>query len=36
MQDNNIIDYTSRQIKVDERNYLIHDSKFAIAVFALK
>lgn len=35
MQDSNVIEYASRQLKVNERKYLIHDSEFAIVVFAL-
>ena len=36
MQERNVIAYASRQLKVHERNYLIHDLELAAAVFALK
>ena len=36
MQDKNVIAYASRQLKVHERNYPIHDLELAAVVFALK
>ncbi|XP_069143493.1 uncharacterized protein [Solanum lycopersicum] len=36
MQENNVIAYASRQLKVHEQNYPTHDLEFAAVVFALK
>ncbi|XP_073133868.1 uncharacterized protein [Henckelia pumila] len=36
MQDNKVIAYASRQLKVHERNYPTHDLELAAVVFALK
>ncbi|WMV54143.1 hypothetical protein MTR67_047528 [Solanum verrucosum] len=36
MQDKNVIDYASRQLKVHERNYPTHDLELESIVFALK
>ena len=36
MQERNVIDYASRQLKVHERNYPTHDLELAAVVFALK
>ena len=36
MQDKNVIDYASRQLKVHERNYPTHDLELAAIVFSLK
>ena len=36
MQEKNVIAYASRQLKVHERNYPIHDLELAAVVFALK
>ena len=36
MQEKNVIDYSSRQLKVHERNYPTHDLELAAKVFALK
>lgn len=36
MQDNQVIAYTSRQLKGQEKNYPTHDLEFAVVVFALK
>ncbi|XP_015081239.1 uncharacterized protein LOC107024791 [Solanum pennellii] len=36
MQKGKVIDYASRQLKVHEKNYPIHDLKLATVVFALK
>ncbi|WMV14264.1 hypothetical protein MTR67_007649 [Solanum verrucosum] len=35
-EDKNVIIYASRQFKVHERNYPIHDLELAAVVFALK
>lgn len=36
MYQGKVITYASRQLKVHESNYLIHDLELAIVVFALK
>ncbi|XP_073121220.1 uncharacterized protein [Henckelia pumila] len=36
MQDDKVISYASRQLKVHERNYTTHDLELAVVVFALK
>ena len=36
MQEKNVIAYTSRQLKMHERNYPTHDLELAAVVFALK
>ena len=36
MQERNVIDYASRQLKVHECNYPTHDLELAAVVFALK
>ena len=36
MQDKNVIAYTSRELKVNERNYTTCDLEFATTVFAIK
>ena len=36
MQHNKVIAYASRQLKNYEKNYLTHDLKIAVVVFALK
>ena len=36
MQNRQVIDYASRQLKVHERNYLTHDLELVVVVFVLK
>jgi len=36
MQENHVVSYGSRQLKIHERNYLAHDLELAAVVFALK
>ncbi|KAK9087232.1 hypothetical protein Syun_029626 [Stephania yunnanensis] len=36
MQEGKVVAYASRQLKVHERNYPIHDLKLAIGIFSLK
>ena len=36
MQQGKVIDYASRQFKVHEKNYTIHDLELAAVVFSLK
>ncbi|GKD96156.1 reverse transcriptase domain-containing protein [Tanacetum coccineum] len=36
MQNENVIAYASRQLKIHERNYTIHDLELGVVVFALK
>ncbi|GKB62440.1 putative reverse transcriptase domain-containing protein [Tanacetum coccineum] len=36
MQNENVISYASRQLKIHERNYTIHDLELGAVVFALK
>ena len=36
MQDGKVIAYASRQLKIHEKNYLVHDLELAAIVHALK
>jgi len=36
MRDKRLMAYTSRQLKVHEKNYLTHDLELAVVVFAFK
>ena len=36
MQDEKVVAYASRQLKLNEQNYPTHDMKLAAVVFALK
>jgi len=36
MQNDKVIDYASRKLKVHEKNYSTHDLELAVVVFALK
>ena len=36
MQDNKVVDYASRQLRIHERNYPTHDLELATVVFVLK
>ena len=36
MPSGNVIDYASRQLKVQEKNYPTHDQELTVVVFALK
>ena len=36
MQNRQVVAYASRQLKVDEKNYLTHDLELAVVVFVLK
>ncbi|GKB91759.1 putative reverse transcriptase domain-containing protein, partial [Tanacetum coccineum] len=36
MQKKKVIAYTSRQLKIHEKNYTTHDLEFGVVVFALK
>src|ERR1044072_36510 len=36
MQDRQVVDYASRQLKIHERNYPTHDLELAAVVFVLK
>ena len=36
MQDNKVVAYASRQVRIHERNYPTHDLKLAAVVFVLK
>ena len=36
MQDNKVVAYASRQLRIDERNYPTHDLVLAVVVFELK
>ena len=36
MQNRKVIAYASRQLKIHEKNYLTHNLKLAVVVFALK
>jgi len=36
MQDNKVVAYASRQLRIHERNYPTHDLELAVVIFVLK